>query len=250
MQTQSPILPVENRHAGHLSPIHHPWIDFNRQLSRDAVRFLPNERFIEERLDALMEMESGDLRIFWLTFSRIAELALKQAGDYADNCEFQAAGDLLVNPRRIDVYRRGYMMPVVKDRHRCLSDQFTAAIGDENPVAWLIRETLPHIREQALLPHMKQMLSASGFMTPAYVEDLNRRMCRVTDTIAFLMSWQIADSADLFMRIQNSGPETGISIRSHLCLFDHESFHELGEDIEDMVLNGECLTRFLVEGPR
>jgi hypothetical protein len=215
-------------------------------LTRDAIQFLPNERSIEKRLEALLEMEIGDVRIFWLTLSRIAELALKQAGDYADNCEFQAAGDLLVNPRRIEIYRRGFTKPVIKDRHRCLSDQFAAAIGNENPATWLSRETLPHIREQALLPHMKQLLSDSGFMAPDYMVDLGRRMCRVGDTVAFLMSWRVEDSAELYRRLQEAGPDGRAFILSNLCRFDGRRFGAMGADIEEMVLKGKCLTRFLV----
>ena len=38
-------------------------------------------------------------QIYWLTYVRIREAALLCAGNYADNGEYQAAGDLLVNPQ-------------------------------------------------------------------------------------------------------------------------------------------------------
>lgn len=212
-------------------------MEFNRNLNRDAACF-PNEVSIEKRLGEYMEMEVGDALVSQFTLARIAEMALKQAGDYADNCEFQAAGDLLVNPRRIDVYRRGWKTPVVKDRHRGLSDQFAAAIGSENPVAWLGRETCPHVRTEALLPCLRKMLASSGFMAPAYLEGLDRRMCRVADTIAFLMSWQVADSADLYRRMEK-GPEEKAFVLSHLCRFDRSRFNAMGEDIRKIVLGGE-----------
>jgi hypothetical protein len=114
-------------------------------------------------------------------------------------------GDLLVNPRRIDVYRRGRATPVGKDRHRGLSQQFAAASGSGNPVAWLSREIIPHIREDALLPYLREMLASCGYISPEYRADLDRRMSRVADTIAFLMSWAVTDSVQLYRRMHDAG---------------------------------------------
>lgn len=235
MLSPSTCIPHELSRTHGYARIQDPWLEFNHTLSRDALG-LPNEASIESRLATLQEMAIDNRRVFWLTLARIAELALKQAGDYADNCEFQAAGDLLVNPRRIDVYRRGWAVPVVKDRHHGLSHQFAAAIGDDNPVAWLRRETLPHVREEALLPYLKQTLSASTLMPPGYLADLERRMGRVADTITFLMSWQIVDSAQLYRHLQEAGPEGQALIRSNLCRFDHDRFYAMGEEIQHIVM--------------
>jgi hypothetical protein len=244
VRSPSATMPREIHPASRHPVLQDHWIDFNRKLSMDARR-LPNEASIESRLDTIREMEIGDLRVFWLTVARIAELAIKQAGDYADNCEFLAAGDLLANPRRIDVYRRGRTTPVVKDRHRGLSFQFAAAIGNNNPVVWLSRETLPDIREEALLPHLRQMLASGGYMTLGYLADLDRRMSRVADTIAFLMAWPVANSVQLYRRMQRAGPEEEAFIQRHLCCFDWGRFNTMGADIEKMAMNGGCLTRFL-----
>ncbi|WP_319405253.1 hypothetical protein [uncultured Desulfosarcina sp.] len=244
MPAQLPILISEARQGGRLSPIHHRWIDFNRQLTGDA-RFLPNERSIEEWLEALKDMEIADLRIFWLTFSRIAELAIKQAGDYADNCEFQAAGDLLVNPRRIDIYRRGCPTPIAKDRHRGLSDQFAQAIGDENPVAWLCRETIPHIREAPLIPQLERLLSTSEMMDSRYLTTLTVRMRRVADTIAFLNAWQIDDWRTLLRRMETGDPADRRMISVNLCRFDLDYFYAMGDDIEKLILTHGGCSRFL-----
>jgi hypothetical protein len=220
------------------------WRDFNLTLRRDADALI-NEAAIEYRLDTLRQMEPGGPRVFWLTLARIAELAIMQAGIYADNCEFQAAGDLLVNPRRIDVYRRGREAPVSKDRHRALSDQFAADIGSENPAAWLSRETITHIRQEALLPFLKEMLSSSGMMAPAYLEILDRRMQRVADAIGFLMSWQVRGGLDLFERIKTADPSDRESVAAHLCTFTGDIFHAMGDDIERLILNGDGGSRFL-----
>jgi hypothetical protein len=210
---------------------------------------LSNEASIEERLEALMGMEIEDCRIFWLTVSRIAELAIKQAGDYADNCEFQAAGDLLVNPRRIDIYRRGCTTPVVKDRHRGLSDQFAQAIGSENPAAWLCRETITHTRKAPLIPQLEQLLSTSDMMDSRYLKTLTDRMRRVADTIAILNAWQVDDCGKLFRRMEIADPADRKLISVNLCRFDLNWFHAMGDDIENIILNPDGYSRFLIHVP-
>jgi hypothetical protein len=207
------------------------WMAFNKRLDTDAAS-LPNESSIEKRLDELMDMPSEDEGFFWLTLARITELALKQAGDYADNCEFQAAGDLLLNPRRIDIYRRGFPDPVVKRRHGALSDQFAEAIGGHNPVDWLSRETTPRIRLEALLPFLEKTLASSAAIHPDYLMDLRQRMCKVADTIGFLMAWPVEDSTQLYRRLQAAEPDEKAYIASKLCRFDSQPFDALGAEIE------------------
>jgi len=248
LQTQSTIIPSEIRYVRGLSRTQTQWISFNRKLSRDA-EFLPNEESIEERLEALRDMEIDDFRIFWLTISRIAELAIKQAGDYADNCEFKAAGDLLVNPRQIDVYRRGCTDPVVKDRHRGLSDQFSQAIGSENPVAWLCRETITHIRKAPLILQLEQLLSTSDMMASRYLKTLTDRMRRVADTIAILNAWQIDNCRELIRRMETGEPADRKMISVNLCCFDLDCFHAMGDDIENIILNTDGSSRFLSHVP-
>lgn len=225
---------------------HQYWINFNRKLDADAGS-LPNEASIEKRLDELMKMEIVDLRLFWLTIARIAELALKQAGDYADNCEFQVAGDLLVNPRQIDIYLNGWADPIVKHRHSALSVQFAASIGNHNPVVWLSRKTCPRIRTEALLPFLEKMLSSSSFMNPEYLAELEQRLCKVADAIAFLMAWQIEDSTQLYRRIQEAGPDETAYIISSLCHFDNHHFEAMGDEIESVILKSKP-SNYLIPG--
>lgn len=220
------------------------WLTFNRQLNRDAIG-LPNEATFESRLEGLQALEIVDSRILWLTAARLAELVVKQAGDYADNCEFQAAGDLLVNPRRIDIYLRRCPAPILKKRHCALSEQFSAAIGNENPAVWMSRETVSHIKQEALLPHLNGMLSSSGFMNPEYLSELEGRMCRVADTIAFLSAWQANGSNALIRRAKNASPADRKMVADHLCRFNHDDFHAMGDDMEEIILRGGAGSRFI-----
>jgi hypothetical protein len=223
------------------------WIEFNDRLNEDA-RSLINENAIVRRLHAFGELESDDPRICWLTLARINELAIMLAGAYADGCEFQAAGDLLVNPRRIDVYRQGCDRPVAKDRHRALSDQFAGVIGDENPVKWLCRETFTHIHEPALLPQLRQLFSAAGVMSGEYLQGVDRRMRQVADTIAFLRAWQVQESLDLSRRLEAASPGDREILEAHLCRFDRQIFDALGADIVRIILSPEAGCAYLGVG--
>jgi hypothetical protein len=224
------------------------WLSFNQQLSRDAAG-LPNEAFLDQALETVQDMEIANPYVFWLTISRLAELAVKLAGDYADSCEFQAAGDLLMNPRRIDVYQRGDTDKIQKDRHRALSEQFAAVIGSHNPVTWFKRESHLQIKSEALLPHLKTLLSSAGYMTPEYLYSLEHRMCQVADTIAFLSAWQVTDNQELFRQIQHASPVDRDFILTNLCHFDDQYFLEMGEDIERIILSGKHCRRFLNRRP-
>ena len=232
-----PHLPVDTRMVS-------SWLRFNRTLSHDA-KGLVSERIIEMRIEEAFRLAIDDIRIFWLTLARITELTVIQAGVYADGCEFQAAGDLLVNPRLVDVFFQSQAMPVAKNRHSGLSTQFETAMKGHDPVAWLAREATTRVKIEALLPTLQQSLSSSGLINPEYLEGLGQRMCRVADTITFLLSWQIADGNDLYRRMRDSGSESQVFILSNLCRFGNDRFEAMGEDIDKMVLKEPISTRFI-----
>jgi len=221
------------------------WSNLNRRLTQDVQR-LPNEAQCKQWLDKIMGIEVADPRLFWLTLARLAEMVLKQAADYADHCEFQAAGDLLVNPRRIEIFVKGKTDPVIKKRHCGLREQFASVIGREEPAAWLSRKTLSHVCEKALIPYLKERLESSGWMHSDYLDLLERRMCRVADTIAFLSAWQITDCKDLAKRMVPAREDNTL-IAANLCRFDLDCFNEMGDDIERIGCNANASSRFLNE---
>jgi hypothetical protein len=234
----------DNTWIDHYESIRHFWLTFNRSLGSDTLNH-PNETLLVQRLEALQDVEESDSPVFWLTVARLTELALKLAGDYADTCDFQAAGDLLVNPLQIDIYRRGYTVPIRKQRHGRLSEQFADAITDADPVAWLRHHTLPHIRTDALLPLLFRMLSASGVMAADYVASIDQRMRSVADAITFLSAWRISDYSDLQRRWKAAGAEDRELIVAHLCRFTLHRFAALGDDIERRLHHGDRYSQFL-----
>ena len=219
-------------------------LTFNRSLDRDTVD-LPNEALLARRWDSLQGLEERDSPLFWLTVARLTELALKLAGDYADAGAFQAAGDLLVNPRRVDVYQRGTPLPTPKIRHGALSEQFADAIGDDNPVDWIKRHLLTHVKTEALLPQFLRMLAASGVMAADYVACIERRMGRVADTITFLNAWCISDCTDLQRRWAAADAEDRELIAVHRCHFTLHRFAALGDDVERWLCDEYHQSRFL-----
>ncbi len=227
--------------AGDSSFSRDPWLAFNRQLNRLAVT-LPTEADLCLALDTALEMEADNPSVYWLTLSRIAELAINLAGDYADSGEVCAAGDILVNPRRIDVYLRGKTEPIQKDRHCGLSEQFAWAIGDEDPVAWLMRETQVRIKRKALLPHLQDLLSASGYVDSSYLDGIERRLSLIADTIGFMCA---LESVGNFGHVGPSIESDQALIEDRRCRFTARRFVEMGEEIERMILSGNHRSRFL-----
>ncbi|MGD9188432.1 MAG: hypothetical protein PVI89_09485 [Desulfobacteraceae bacterium] len=217
---------------------------FNQMLNRDA-RSLLNETIIENRIHQAFQLQIHSQRIFWLTLARITELAIYQAGVYADACEFTAAGDLLVNPRRIDVHLKGRKRSVVKHRHSRLSGQFAADIGRESPVCWLAREATPRLTSDAILPWLRRTLASSGAMAGSYIKSLDRRMGQVADTLAFLIAWRIEDAVEFHQRTGSMDLHERAFIESNLCRFDTGHFDAMYADTEAILYAGRCPTRFL-----
>lgn len=118
----------------------------------------------------------------------------------------------------------------------------------DNPAVWLSRETSPRIRSTALLPSLGKMLAASGLISPDYLADLQQRMCRVADTIAFLMAWQIEESAQLYRRMQAMGPDETAEIITRRCNFDRHHFDAMGDDIESIIVQTKLSTDFISAG--
>jgi hypothetical protein len=100
-----------------------PILTLNEALDNLHVPYEVSEQTIENFLQNLKTYGTADRLVYWLMMARLFELSLICAGHYADNCEFSAAGDLLVNPRKVLIHRRGYPYPLTKQRHGRLTEQ-------------------------------------------------------------------------------------------------------------------------------
>ena len=226
----------------------------NNVLDKVAVPYLVNESRIENWLDKL-EMQNDEKNpAYLLLLVRLNELALLCAGNYADNCEFSAAGDLLVNPRSILVHFKNARKPVLKQRHGNLSEQFGREGQSRKCVLQrLADKAVIETKRQPLLPQLFKIMQHSGRVSPSYLDLASTRMNRIAETIGFLASWQISDAAELYRRKAEAGPEASAFIQSNLCRFRNDLFFAIGNDVRrvgsDPLYRSDFLSYFSFEFP-
>lgn len=206
----------------------------NNQLDEIGVPYEVNERRIESFLSDL-ESSGGKAvpRPFWLTMARLTELTLLCAGSYADNCEFSAAGDLLVNPRKILVRIGRTNLAFIKDRHGRLCDQLARLNSEQQTTSPISREEVDcEILTPALLPYLKERLSGSGFFQKTYLSEISERMQRIADTLSFLLILRVNSTEELHRRMQSAAKGQKQFIQRHLCRFDCRHFYRFGHRIK------------------
>jgi hypothetical protein len=196
--------------------------------------------------EAHEEIDSIREELYWLTFARLNELTLFCAGNYADNFEFTAAGDLLVNPRLTTVHVRGLSEPVVKNRHSRITERFRCAASTKKEVIqWLKNETFLEIKKEPLLAYLYERLKNSGYISQQYLYATDRRMRQIADVIVHLWSWHLPSGLDLHYRLQYSSQSEREFIKSRLCQFDREIFNDLGHDFHAIIQGEGCKIKFL-----
>jgi hypothetical protein len=221
-------------------------IDYNYSLEKDSLVSSLNEKFLEQKISELEEIDSIREELYWLTFARLNELALFCAGNYADNFEFTSAGDLLVNPKLIAVHVRGLSEPVVKNRHSGITEQFGCAASTKKEVInWLKNETLVEIKKEPLLPYLYKILKKSGYLSKAYLSSIDTRMKKIADVIGHLCSWHLPNKHDLHQRLQQATQSEREFIKSRLCQFDTRTFYDLGFDFHKIIEGEGYKSKFL-----
>jgi hypothetical protein len=232
--------------AGHsLESILH----INAEAEHAVASHLIDEKLIENfwsRAHRLGEDGPG----YWLLMARLAEAALLCAGNYADNCEYEAAGDLLVNPREIMVRTQDNSRATAKNRHGRLSEQFgLEGVGCHPSLKRFSAGMCLEITKPPLLPHMTNVLRRSDRISVAYLQRLEEGQRCIADTLAFLAAWPIFDSAELWRRLQASSVRQRAFAESHLCRFDARVFHRIGADLRLSLADPDYPSPFLA-GPR
>ena len=218
-------------------------LDFNLCLN-DCVVFELNEKFIESKIDELDEIQNSGF-IYQLTQARITELTLICAGNYADNFEFTAAGDLLVNPKSIRIHIDGVRDPVNKKRHLALTDQFNAVAKTHTGIInWLSKNTHPEIIRKPLLPDLCERLESAGVISVKYLDSVYRRMNKIADVIGFLSAYHLSDSQMFYKKLLSVNAESDF-IRSNLCNFNCDIFFGLGHEILRLIENDNYKSVFI-----
>lgn len=230
--------------------LHHesdPLLLLNAELDHIRLPHVINERSLERFLKILEDSGDFDQAIYWLVMARIFELALFCAGNYADNGEFSAAGDLLFNPRKILIHQKGHPHSLVKRRHGRISDQLNKAGRCEKQLfLWLKHEVAVEIAKPAILPHLFNRMQDSQKLASGYLQHSAQCMKKIADTIGFLSAWAVSGFGNLHHRLREASPETRRFVGDHLCSFDTRCFEQLGREIQKLIKNSEATCEFLV----
>ena len=203
----------------------------NAELERTASPHLMNEKSVEGCWSQARRLKA-DSPSYWLLLVRLTEAALLCAGNYADNCEYEAAGDFLVNPREILVHQRTDGRSTAKNRHGRLSEQFGfAGVEGLDSMKTFAASVCLETTKPPLLEHMTQVLKKSDRISPEYLQRLEESQRRIVDTLACLAAWHVSDSAELWRRLQESSVRDRVFAESNFCRFDAQVFHRIGADL-------------------
>jgi len=224
-------------------------VKLNRRVRSARIPHLVNESFIAALHTELTCCHDPASSYFWLLYGRITEAALLCAGHYADNCEYSAAGDLLVNPRRIRVSGQDSSLSELKNRHGSISKQFKPA--GMSPEQFRKRFSCcmkVRIEQAALLPWMSSALEQSGVFLESYIHTLNQRMKKIADTMAFLSAWSLDNTLELHKRLASATSDSRRFIKRNLCGFKPAEFDALGIELDCMERNHPTISAFLKIG--
>ena len=221
--------------------------DFNCLLEDVSSTNSLNEEYLEQKVSELEEIGPINGELYWLTQARVNELTLLCAGNYANNLEFTAAGDLLVNPKCIRIHIKNRIRPMIKKRHSKLTDQFRRVARTRGGVIqWLKEQTVLEIKKQPLLLYLYERLKNSGTLSQEYLLSIDRRMKRIADVIVLLWSLHLPDSRDFQEWLHCKAQSEKEFINSRLCNFDTRVFYELGHDIKKLIQYDDYKSKFLL----
>jgi hypothetical protein len=219
----------------------------NAELEYEVASQLMDEKVIEKCWSRVRSLDNTSSE-YWLLSVRVAEAALICAGNYADNCEYEAAGDLLVNPREILAHSCTDGRSMVKNRHGRLSDQFgLERVDHRHKLKRLSTGVRLQITKPPLLPHMTQVLGKSKRISPEYIQRLEHGQRRIADTMTFLAAWRIFDSAELWWRLQAASSQERRLVEAHLCRFGTRIFHQIGMSLQRSLGEPDYRGLFLIE---
>ena len=221
-------------------------LTLNKALDNLHVPYDVNEQTIEKFLHGLETYNTADRAVYWLMMARLFELSLICAGHYADNCEFSAAGDLLVNPRKVLIHRRGYPYPLTKQRHGRLTEQLNKKEKCREIVLFqVMHDVMVEVAKPAILPYLFERIERSYQIASWYLRNAKERMEKIADTIGFLSAWSLSKFEVLHHRLQKMSAKTRCFVADHQCNFDTSYFVRIGREIPRIIENPQEYSEFL-----
>ncbi len=190
-----------------------------------------NERGLVALRGQLAACGTLEAPLLLLALSRLSELVLLCLGNYVDSGEFSAAGDLLVNPRRILIAVEGWPAPLIKHRHGRLTDQLKEAGLTREEV--LRRSRLGGLElkteRAALLPSLHRELVRSGGVAGWYLDHVYRRMQHAAGVLGRLAGAPASGAPG--QRLHGARPTERAFIEGAACCFHRKLFERLGREI-------------------
>lgn len=201
--------------------------------------FLVNQM---ERLEASGELD-GSVEIYWLSMSRVMELALLCAGNYADFGQIREAGDLIVNPRHTEVRINGTWETVRVERYERMTEQFAEyAPAGTNVREWLRDNTHLVNVKGPLIPDLYDMLKGADTLSESYLLSVCLRMQKIAETMTFVMQGQVLDQNYPLSGVIQEEKEF---VEANLCRYNREKFHQIGKDIAELLKDENYCSSFL-----
>lgn len=208
----------------------------NREMQRQASSGWTDEERLTRLRHQLHEYAGPKGRAFWLTLARLSELALWWAGCLADAGEFQAVGDLLLNPPRKTLYVHGRPLPLRLDRHQALTEQVRPLAPEgANLVEWLKSQTMLVIEVDPLLPLLLDDLGQWPHRPPRTCHSFQLRLDRVVGALCHITSLNLPEGASVAQYMAMIRPEEAWIIEEHLCRFDLGRFNALGHALRELL---------------
>lgn len=222
------------------------WLVFNERLEQDATPLNLSERWLVEKYIQWSTLDSSNSRMKWLSLARVNELAILCTGNYIDNGELTAAGDLLVNPRMIHVYLDGRRKPIVKRRHGRMSSQFSHLALPGQPITTaLATRTRIAIHNEPLLPEIYGQLEISEYISKSYLLSVGLRMQTICEAINFITAWHLPADTDLQLAIKTASGADRALLQTKLCRFDKRVFDAMGEHLRNLLAAPHSKSPFL-----
>jgi hypothetical protein len=220
--------------------------DIHRNMQEISAVHALNEEILDQLVNRLDEAACFQDSLYWLSLARINELTIVCADNYARNCEFALAGDLLINPRLILIHLKGRAQPIVKKRHTPLTEQFKhMAPSRDGVITWLKSQTLVETRKRALLPHLLDRMIQSGFFQKSHIKSVENREKRVADTISLLACRRFQEPSSAVVWLPGSLHDDRVVTETGVAPCGFEQFVLLGKEMEAALSHCPMKSRFL-----
>ncbi len=208
-------------------------VTLNTKLNQFIDPATLNEPRLETFFECLLRCET-DTFMYNLSLARLFELTLFYAGYCADQCELTTAGDILVNPRKVDLYVDGFLQPIRKKRYEGISILVKShvSLSDDECVFDFIRDkSITHIIEEPLLEDLYSRLKSSGRFSDYYISESRRRMKKIAHTMGYLYACHLKPGESLFQYTQKLEPVDQVDLELNLCRFNLINFYLLKQEM-------------------